>query len=182
LVGVAKNTSPKFHKIKLMTCLTYTLNVEGPFEVSANGTVKFEEDGINYATVTVQIPRGEHVPFLFSKQLVASGKPKSFSGQFLVPSYQGSSFLDPKCRGGSTRYSNVAALPARGRGDEEELAKNIKDARSSMGRITLRVTKSKPETGEVGVFQSVQPSDTNLEARAPKDVKIQGIWYTQLKS
>ncbi|MQL41256.1 Photosystem II manganese-stabilizing polypeptide, partial [Escherichia coli] len=106
--------------------MTYTLDeIEGPLEVSPDGTVKFEEkDGIDYAAVTVQLPGGERVPFLFTiKQLAASGKPESFSGEFLVPSYRGSSFLDPKGRGASTGYDNAVALPAGGRGDEEELAK-----------------------------------------------------------
>jgi len=185
--GVAKNAPPEFQNTKLMTRLTYTLDeIEGPFEVTSDGTVKFEEkDGIDYAAVTVQLPGGERVPFLFTiKQLVASGKPDSFSGEFLVPSYRGSSFLDPKGRGASTGYDNAVALPAGGRGDEEELAKeNNKSASSSKGKITLSVTKTKPETGEViGVFESVQPSDTDLGAKAPKDVKIQGIWYAQLDS
>ncbi|KAL2531918.1 Oxygen-evolving enhancer protein 1-2 [Abeliophyllum distichum] len=183
--GVSKNAPAEFQKTKLMTRLTYTLDeIEGPFEVSQDGTVKFEEkDGIDYAAVTVQLPGGERVPFLFTiKQLVASGKPDSFSGEFLVPSYRGSSFLDPKGRGGSTGYDNAVALPAGGRGDEEELEKeNIKNVASSKGKITLSVTKTKPETGEViGVFESIQPSDTDLGSKAPKDVKIQGIWYAQL--
>ncbi|VAH30415.1 unnamed protein product [Triticum turgidum subsp. durum] len=164
--GIQKNEPPAFQKTKLMTRLTYTLDeMEGPLEVGADGTLKFEEkDGIDYAAVT--------------------GKPESFSGPFLVPSYRGSSFLDPKGRGGSTGYDNAVALPAGGRGDEEELAKeNVKNASSSTGNITLSVTKSKPETGEViGVFESVQPSDTDLGAKAPKDVKIQGVWYAQLES
>ncbi len=185
--GVAKNAPPEFQNTKLMTRLTYTLDeIEGPLEVSPDGTVKFEEkDGIDYAAVTVQLPGGERVPFLFTiKQLAASGKPESFSGEFLVPSYRGSSFLDPKGRGASTGYDNAVALPAGGRGDEEELAKeNNKSASSSKGKITLSVTKTKPETGEViGVFESVQPSDTDLGAKAPKDVKIQGVWYAQLES
>uniref|UniRef100_A0A5B7A4B9 Oxygen-evolving enhancer protein 1, chloroplastic n=1 Tax=Davidia involucrata TaxID=16924 RepID=A0A5B7A4B9_DAVIN len=170
-----------------MTRLTYTLDeIEGPFEVSPDGTVKFEEkDGIDYAAVTVQLPGGERVPFLFTiKQLVASGKPDNFGGQFLVPSYRGSSFLDPKGRGGSTGYDNAVALPAGGRGDEEELVKeNIKNVASSTGKITLSATKSKPDSGEViGVFESIQPSDTDLGAKTPKEVKIQGIWYAQLES
>ncbi|KAI9113531.1 hypothetical protein K1719_015458 [Acacia pycnantha] len=185
--GVSKNAPPDFQNTKLMTRLTYTLDeIEGPFEVSQDGSVKFEEkDGIDYAAVTVQLPGGERVPFLFTiKQLVASGKPESFGGEYLVPSYRGSSFLDPKGRGASTGYDNAVALPAGGRGDEEELAKeNNKSAQSSKGKITLSVTKSKPETGEViGVFESLQPSDTDLGAKAPKDVKIQGIWYAQLDS
>ncbi|KAH7852291.1 hypothetical protein Vadar_022834 [Vaccinium darrowii] len=184
--SVNKNAPPEFQKTKLMTRLTYTLDeIEGPFEVAADGTVKFEEkDGIDYAAVTVQLPGGERVPFLFTvKQLVASGKPESFGGEFLVPSYRGSSFLDPKGRGGSTGYDNAVALPAGGRGDEEELVKeNIKNTSSSTGKITLSVTNSKPETGElIGVFESIQPSDTDLGAKVPKEVKIQGIWYAQLE-
>ena len=148
--------------------------------------MKFEEkDGIDYAAITVQLPGGERLPFLFTiKQLVASGKPESFSGEFLVPSYRGSSFLDPKGRGGSTGYDNVVALPAGGTGDEDELVKeNIKNTASSTGKTTLSVTKTKPGTGEViGVFESVQPSDTDLGAKVSKDVKIQGVWYAQLDS
>ncbi|XP_042495438.1 oxygen-evolving enhancer protein 1, chloroplastic [Macadamia integrifolia] len=184
--GVSKNAPPEFQNTKLMTRLTYTLDeIEGPFEVSPDGTVKFEEkDGIDYAAVTVQLPGGERVPFLFTiKELVASGKPENFGGQFLVPSYRGSSFLDPKGRGGSTGYDSAVALPAGGRGDEEELVKeNIKNTKSSTGTISLSVTKTKPESGEViGVFESIQPSDTDLGAKTPKDVKIQGIWYAQLE-
>lgn len=34
-----------------------------------------------------------------------------------------------------------------------------------------------PETNEIaGVFESLQPSDTDLGSKAPKDVKIIGIW------
>lgn len=184
--GISKNSTPDFQKTKLMTRLTYTLDeIEGPFEIGSDGTVKFvEKDGIDYAAVTVQLPGGERVPFLFTiKQLVASGKPDSFSGKYLVPSYRGSSFLDPKGRGGSTGYDNAVALPAGGRGDEEELLKeNIKNVSSSTGTIKLSITKSKPDSGElIGVFESIQPSDTDLGAKAPKEVKIQGVWYAQLE-
>lgn len=38
-----------------------------------------------------------------------------------------------------------------------------------------------PATGEIaGVFESIQPSDTDLGAKAPKDIKITGLWYGQL--
>src|SRR5574340_464787 len=81
--GANKNSPPEFQNTQLMTRLTYTLDeIEGPFEVGADGSIKFEEkDGIDYAAVTVQLPGGERVPFLFTiKQLVASGKPESFGG------------------------------------------------------------------------------------------------------
>ncbi|CAH9060714.1 unnamed protein product [Cuscuta epithymum] len=183
--SVGKNSQADFQNTKLMTRLTYTLDeMEGPFEISPDGTVKFEEkDGIDYAAVTVQLPGGERVPFLFTvKQLVATGKPDDFGGDFLVPSYRGSTFLDPKGRGGATGYDNAVALPAGGRGDEEELEKeNNKNTASSTGKIRMSVSQSKPETGEVvGVFESIQPSDTDLGAKVPKDVKIQGVWYAQL--
>ena len=36
-------------------------------------------------------------------------------------------------------------------------------------------------SGEVvGVFESLQPSDTDMGSKAPKEVKIEGIWYGQL--
>jgi photosystem II oxygen-evolving enhancer protein 1 len=37
------------------------------------------------------------------------------------------------------------------------------------------------DTGEIaGVFETIQPSDTDLGAKEPKEVKITGIWYGQL--
>jgi hypothetical protein len=82
----------------------------------------------------VQLPctpaGGERVAFLFTiKQLDAKGTLDSFSGDFVVPSYRGSSFLDPKGRGGSTGYDNAVALPARA--DAEELLKeNVKSTKA----------------------------------------------------
>ena len=66
--------------------------------MDGSGNVNFiEEDGIDYAAVTVQLAGGERVPFLFTiKELQAKGNLDGFGGDFLVPSYRGSSFLDPK--------------------------------------------------------------------------------------
>jgi len=179
-----KDKPVDFQKTKLMTRLTYTLDeIEGPLDVGNDGSIKFEEkDGIDYAAVTVQLPGGERVPFLFTiKELVATGNANSFGGPFLVPSYRGSSFLDPKGRGGSTGYDNAVALPAGGAGDEEELGKeNTKNTEALRGNIQFSVAKSNPETQELaGVFESIQPSDTDLGSKTPKDVKITGIWYAQ---
>ena len=46
--------------------------ISGSFKVDGSGNVEFvEEDGIDYAAVTVQLPGGERVPFLFTvKELV----------------------------------------------------------------------------------------------------------------
>ena len=53
--------------------------------------------GLDYAAVTVQLPGGERVPFLFTvKELNAKGPADAFGGDFVVPSYRGSTFLDPK--------------------------------------------------------------------------------------
>ena len=72
--------------------------MSGTFKVDSGGKVEFqEEDGIDYAPVTVQLPGGERVPFLFTvKELSAKGTLDGFGGDFTVPSYRGSSFLDPK--------------------------------------------------------------------------------------
>merc|ERR1719235_1033740 len=100
-----KGAAAEFVDTKLMTRLTYTLDdISGKLSIGGDGKVKFiEEDGIDYAPTTVQLPGGERVPFLFTvKQLRASGSLSNFAGEFNVPSYRGSSFLDPKGRGGST--------------------------------------------------------------------------------
>merc|ERR1712188_137627 len=170
-----KGGESEFLDTKLMTRLTYTLD-------DMSGKMSFvEEDGIDYAPTTVQLPGGERVPFLLTvKQLNAAGTLEGFGGEFNVPSYRGSSFLDPKGRGGSTGYDTAVALPARG--DDEELAKeNIKNTVALKGSIVLSTAKVDPVTGEIaGVFQSIQPSDTDLGAKAPKDVKITGLWYARL--
>merc|ERR1712072_588854 len=178
-----KGGDSEFVDTKLMTRLTYTLDdMSGSLKVSGDGKVSFlEEDGIDYAPTTVQLPGGERVAFLFTvKQLNANGSLDNFSGEFNVPSYRGSSFLDPKGRGGSTGYDTAVALPARG--DDEELAKeNTKNTAALKGSIVLSTAKVDPTSGEIaGVFQSVQPSDTDLGAKSPKDVKVTGLWYTRL--
>lgn len=82
--------------------------------MDGNGNVEFkEEDGIDYAPVTVQLPGGERVPFLFTiKELSAKGSLEGFGGDFVVPSYRGSSFLDPKVtrRSGRTRAGRWPCL------------------------------------------------------------------------
>merc|ERR1712227_761173 len=108
---------------KVTTRQTYVLTgIEGSLVTDGGKLTFVEEDGIDYAPTTVQLPGGERVAFLLTvKQLNASGSLENFGGEFNVPSYRGSSFLDPKGRGGSTGYDTAVALPARG--DDEELAK-----------------------------------------------------------
>lgn len=108
------------------------------------------------------------------------GTADGFKGEFTVPSYRGSSFLDPKGRGASTGYDNAVALPAAG--DSEELEKeNNKSTKALKGEAIFSIAKVDAGTGEVaGIFESIQPSDTDLGAKVPKEVKITGLWYGQL--
>ncbi len=54
-------------------------------------------------------------------------------------------------------------------------------AAPAAGSAVFSVAKVDAATGEIaGVFESIQPSDTDLAAKAPKDVKVTGIWYAQL--
>merc|ERR1719364_663911 len=108
---------------------TYTLTgIEGTL-ASEGGKLTFrEQDGIDYAPSTVQLPGGERVPFLFTvKNLVAKAdgtaidsNPK-FSGNFKVPSYRTGLFLDPKGRGTTTGYDQAVALPAMQAGGDDQL-------------------------------------------------------------
>jgi len=176
----------EFINTKLMTRLTYTLDaMSGSLKVGSGGSIEFkEEDGIDYAPTTVQLPGGARVPFLFTvKELEAKGDISSFSGEFSVPSYRGSTFLDPKGRGAATGYDTAVAIPAGGAGDEDALGKeNNKSIKPLAGKAQLSIAKYDAVTGEIaGVFQSVQPSDTDLGAKVPKDIKVQGLWYAQLQ-
>jgi len=174
----------EFTKTKLMTRLTYTLDgMTGSFKVGSDGSVAVQErDGLDYAAVTVQLPGGERVPFLFTlKEFAGKGSTSQFGGDFTVPSYRGSSFLDPKGRGGSTGYDNAVALPAKSDADEL-LKENNKNVAALKGSAVFNVAKYDAVTGEIaGVFESIQPSDTDLGSKAPKDVKITGLWYAQLQ-
>lgn len=176
-------TITDFEKTKLMTRLTYTLDgIRADLAVGGDGSWKIQEqDGIDYAATTVQLAGGERVPFLFTvRNLAASGDAGQFLGQFDVASYRGATFLDPKGRGAATGYDVAVALPAAT--DTEELAKeNNKNMAGSVGTIAFKVAKVNTETGEVaGVFESIQPSDTDMGAKVPKDIKTAGVWYGQI--
>jgi len=178
-----KGGADEYVNTLLMTRLTYTLDeISGNLKVGGGGDLTFvEEDGIDYAPVTVQLPGGERVPFLFTvKELNAKGNGQQFGGDFTVPSYRGATFLDPKGRGNATGYDNAVALPAAS--DAEELEKeNIKNTAALKGSAVFNVAKFDKATGEIaGVFESIQPSDTDMGAKAPKDIKITGLWYAQV--
>ena len=157
--------------------------MSGSLKVGSNGSVELkEDDGLDYQAVTVQLPGGERVPFLFTiKELVAKGTVDGFGGDFTVPSYRGATFLDPKGRGGATGYDNAVGLPARA--DADEFAKeNVKSTVALKGAGVWSIARVNAETGEIaGVFETIQPSDTDLGAKEPKEIKTVGIWYAQLE-
>lgn len=94
------------------------MQITGDFKIDESGNVELkEEDGIDYAAVTVQMPGGERVPFLFTiKELEAKGTADAFGGEFVVPSYRGSSFLDPKVECLSSHEQEL--LPLKGHQNE----------------------------------------------------------------
>jgi photosystem II oxygen-evolving enhancer protein 1 len=177
---------------KLLTRLTSSLDqVRGDLKFDENGSLTFiEKEGIDFQAITVQLPGGERVPFLFTiKNLVAKSQPgvdsintsTDFEGRFNVPSYRGSVFLDPKGRGVAAGYDNAVALPSQA--DKEDLTRaNVKRVGTLPGSISLQVAKVDSNTGEIaGTFESEQPSDTDLGADEPEEVKIRGIFYARIE-
>jgi len=188
---ISRRKEAEFVPTKLMTRATSTLDaIQGQLKPNVDGSLTFvEEDGIDFQPITVQLPGGERVPFLFTvKNLVAKTQPgltsintsTDFEGEFNVPSYRTSNFLDPKGRGLSAGYDTAVALPAR---PEEELARaNIKRFEAGKGHISLQVAKVNSATGEIaGTFESEQPSDTEFGVHEPKDVRVKGIFYARVE-
>lgn len=191
--GASKRQKAEFVPGKVMTRYTSTIDaVQGRLAVNSDNSLTFtEEDGIDFQAITVQLPGGERVPFLFTiKGLVATTQPgmtsintsTDFEGEFRVPSYRTSNFLDPKGRGLTTGYDNAVALPAQA--DSEELRKeNVKRFLVDKGHISLQIAKIDSATGEVaGTFESEQPSETDMGSREPSDVKIRGLFYARIES
>lgn len=183
-----KRQTAQFIAGKPLTRYTSTLDqVKGDLKIESDGSFTFvEKDGIDFQAITVQLPGGEQIPFLFTiKGLVAQSQSgldsintsTDFEGGYRVPSYRTSNFLDPKGRGLATGYDTAVALPARG--DSEELMReNIKGFDVGDGNIFLQIAKVDSYTGEIaGTFEAVQPSDTDMGTAAPVDVKVQGVFY-----
>lgn len=187
-----KRQKAEFIEGKLLTRYTSSLDqVRGKVEANSDGSLTFTElDGIDFQPATVLLPGGEEVPFLFTmKSLVATTKPglnaidtsTDFEGEFRVPSYRGQVFLDPKGRSLASGYDNAVALP--GRADDAKFSNaNVKEFVSRKGKMSLNVTKIDGETGEIaGVFESEQPSATDLGAEEPEEVKVRGIFYGRVE-
>ena len=188
----SKRAEAEFIAAKPLTRYTTSLNqVSGDIVFNDDGSLTFvEKAGMDFQPITVQLPGGEQVPFFFTmKNLVATTQPgletintsTDFSGDYNVPSYRGATFLDPKGRGEATGYDNAVALPSVA--DEDELQRsNVKRTTVGVGHMTLQVAQINRETGEIaGVFESEQPSDTDLGAQDPLEVKVRGIFYGLLQ-
>ena len=182
----SKRKAAEFVEGKLLTRETTSLEqITGTIAISDNGVVTLiEQEGIDFQPITVQLPGGEQFPFFFTiKNLVANTEPGfnaitssvDFQGSFKVPSYRGSGFLDPKGRGLATGYDSAVALPAAA---DEYVGSTVKQTPIGKGEISLQVAKVDGETGEIaGIFESIQPSDTDLGVKEAVDVKIRGIFY-----
>lgn len=178
---------------KLLTRSTSSLDqIIANLKLNEEGQFLFEEiDGIDFQPITVQLPGGEQIPFLFTvKGLTAQTEPgldnintsTDLEGDFRVPSYRGALFLDPKGRGVASGYDNAIALPAQADDDELERA-NVKRYTEGKGHISLQIEKVDQVTGEIaGTFDSEQPSDTDLGAQEPEEVKVRGIFYGRIEN
>ncbi|MEH2276290.1 MAG: photosystem II manganese-stabilizing polypeptide [Nostoc sp.] len=187
-----KRQEAEFVAGKLLTRYTSTIDqVQGNLKINSDKSLTFvETDGLDFQAITVQLPGGERVPFLFTiKNLVAQTQSglttintsTDFEGSFKVPSYRGAAFLDPKGRGVVSGYDNAVALPAQA--DDEELTRtNVKRAENLNGKISLQIAKIDSSSGEIaGTFESEQPSDTDLGAGEPKEVKIRGLFFARVE-
>jgi photosystem II oxygen-evolving enhancer protein 1 len=187
-----KRQEAEFIPGKLLTRFTSSIDqVRGKIKIDEDRSLTFiEEDGLDFQAITVQLPGGEQVPFLFTiKNLVAKTQPgiesintsTDFEGEFNVPSYRGAVFLDPKGRGVAAGYDNAIALPSQA--DRTDLVRaNVKRVETRPGKISLQIAKVDSRTGEIaGTFESEQPSDTDLGADDPEEVRIRGIFYARVE-
>jgi photosystem II oxygen-evolving enhancer protein 1 len=182
-----KRQEAQFVPTKILTRFTTSLDqVYGDLAVTGDGLAFKEDGGIDFQLVTVLLPGGEEVPFVFSsKELDASADGAAittstdFNGDYRVPSYRTSNFLDPKARGLTTGYSSAVGLVPAGDDFTSETVKRYVDGTGSMN---LSITKVDSSTGEfAGVFTAVQPSDTDMGTKAAVDVKITGELYGRLE-
>ncbi len=187
-----KRQTAKFVPTKLMTRATSTLaSVQGKLKPNSDGSLTFvEEEGLDFQAITVQMPGGERVPFLFTiKELVATTQPNlqsintstDFEGEYRVPEYRTAAFLDPKGRGMSAGYANSPGLLTGA--DSEKLARsNTKVFESEKGKISLQIAKVDSKAGEIaGTFESEQLSDSEFGAHEPHEVLIRGIFYARVE-
>lgn len=191
--SASKRKEAEYVAGKSLTRYTTSLEqVSGDIIPQPDGSLIFDEKlGMDFQPITVLLPGGDQIPFLFTiKGLKAQTQPglnaittsTDFVGDFRVPSYRTSNFLDPKARGLTTGYDNAVALPARA--DSTDLSReNVKAFDVGSGTISLQISKVDSNTGEVGgTFISEQPSDTDMGTAAADDVRLQGVFYGRIES
>ncbi|MBE9061995.1 photosystem II manganese-stabilizing polypeptide [cf. Phormidesmis sp. LEGE 11477] len=188
-----KRKEAEFVSGKSLTRYTTSIEqVSGDINLQEDGSLVFDEKlGMDFQPITVLLPGGDQIPFLFTiKGLEARSQAglnaittsTDFEGSFRVPSYRTSNFLDPKARGLTTGYDNAVALPARA--DANDLAReNVKAFDVGSGTISLQISKVDSNTGEIGgTFISEQPSDTDMGTAAADDVRLQGVFYGRIET
>ena len=182
-----KRQEAQFVAGKILTRYTSSLDqVYGDLKVSGDKLTFKELGGIDFQPITVLMPGGEEVPFMFSsKELQATADGTAFStstdlkGEYRAPSYRTSNFLDPKGRGLTTGYSSAVGLVPAG---DEFAGETVKRYVDGSGTMDLSITKVDPSTCEfAGVFTAIQPSDTDMGTKAVVDVKITGELYGRLE-
>jgi photosystem II oxygen-evolving enhancer protein 1 len=182
-----KRQEAQFVPGKILTRFTTSLDqVYGDLAVKGDNLSFTEQGGLDFQLITVLLPGGEEVPFVFSsKELEASADGAAittstdFSGSYRVPSYRTSNFLDPKARGLTTGYSSAVGLVPAG---DDFTAETVKRYVDGTGTMSLSITKVDGNTGEfAGVFTAIQPSDTDMGTKQPMDVKITGELYGRLE-
>jgi photosystem II oxygen-evolving enhancer protein 1 len=183
-----KRQEAQFVAGKILTRFTSSLDqVYGDLQVSDDGLTFKELGGIDFQPITVLLPGGEEVPFTFSsKELLATAKGAAaittstdLAGDYRVPSYRTSNFLDPKGRGLTTGYSSAVGLVPAGDDFTSETVKRYVDG---TGTMSLSITRVDGNTGEfAGVFTAIQPSDTDMGTKTAVDVKITGELYGRLE-
>ncbi len=185
-----KRQEAQFVPGKILTRFTTSLDqVYGDLAVQGDSLSFQEQGGLDFQLVTVLLPGGEEVPFVFSsKELNASGEGAALStstdisGSYRVPSYRTSNFLDPKGRGLTTGVDYTQGLVGLGADSEGLERENFKRYVDGTGTMELSITKVDSATGEfAGVFTAIQPSDTDMGSKDPLDVKITGQLYGRLQ-
>jgi photosystem II oxygen-evolving enhancer protein 1 len=184
-----KRQEAQFVATKILTRFTTSLDqVYGDLAVQGNGLTFKEQGGLDFQLVTVLLPGGEEVPFVFSsKELDATADGAAIStntdlsGSYRVPSYRTSNFLDPKGRGLTTGVEYAQGLVGLGAESEGLERENFKRYVDGTGTMEISITKVDAATGEfAGVFTAIQPSDTDMGSKDPLDVKITGQVYGRL--
>ncbi|MFO7628305.1 MAG: photosystem II manganese-stabilizing polypeptide [Prochlorococcaceae cyanobacterium] len=185
-----KRQEAQFVAGKILTRYTTSLDqVFGDLVVKGDSLNFKELGGIDFQIVTVLLPGGEEVPFVFSsKELDATADGAAittstdFTGSFRVPSYRTSNFLDPKGRGLTTGVEYTQGLVGLGADADGLERENIKRYVDGTGTMEFSITRVDGNTGEfAGVFTAIQPSDTDMGSKEPLDVKVTGELYGRLE-